>query len=132
MNRLLVPAAALLLAACATPPPNIDKAAVEDFIMVANLEAADKIRTDTHDRFKHLNHWYVVYKARHDSYLIQFARRCAELDTNRITADRRWDETIRPGQDTLRGCRIEKAYLITDEQAEELRRLSDAPGRGNK
>ena len=131
MRGALLIIGAALFAACASTP-NIDKEAVEDFILAANPEKVESIRTDSYDSFKHLNEWYVVYKARRGSYLLEFARRCFELNTNRITADKRWDENMRAGQDTLRGCRIEEIYAISEEQAEELKSLSDAPGRGNK
>lgn len=132
MKHTLLFAAMLALVACATARPQIDKEAVDDFVSVRGLEEVDKIRTDTAQGYYELNEYYVIYQTRRGDYLFQFARRCWELDERRVTPDQRWDgNTIRARFDTLRGCRIEKIYGLTETDAEELKQLGEAPGSQN-
>ena len=129
MRNSLALLAMLTLVACATARPQIDKEAVDDFVSVRGLEEVDKIRTDTAQGYYELNAYYVIYQTRRGDYLFQFARRCWELDERRVTPDKRWDDnTIRARFDTLRGCRIEKIYSLTEAEAEELKQLGEAPG----
>ena len=124
--------AAMVLAACATARPEIDKEAIDDFVSVRGLEEVDSIRTDTSDGYYELNNYYVIYQTRRGDYLFQFARRCWELDERRVTPDQRWDRnTIRARFETLRGCRINKIYGLTETDSEELKQLGDAPGSQN-
>lgn len=125
-------AVALVLGACATARPQIDKEAIEDFISVRSLEQVDRIRTDTSEGFYELNQYYVIYQTRRGDYLFEFARRCWELGERRVTPDERWDNNaIRARFDTLRGCRIANIYELTETDAEELKQLGEAPGRRN-
>lgn len=131
MKYTLLFAAAFVLAACATTPQEVDKEAVEDFIAVRNLPEVDKIRSDSTDGWYELNNYYVIYQTRRGDYLFQFARRCWELDEQRVTADKRWDaNTVRARFDTLRGCRIDKIFSLTETDADELKQLGSAPGDG--
>ena len=50
--------AAMILTACATARPKIDKEAVDDFVSVRGLEEVDKIRTDTSEGYYELNDYY--------------------------------------------------------------------------
>ena len=76
---------------------------------------------------------FVIYEARNDNYLIEFRRRCRELqDNTTVVADRRYDHNrLRVNEDTLRGCRIGKIYPLTKGQAAELQALGEGPGEGN-
>jgi hypothetical protein len=54
------------------------------------------------------------------------------FDNTRITADRRYDQYImRAGVDTLRGCRIDKMYPLTEAQVQEIEMLVRSAGSGN-
>ena len=129
MKNTLLFVAMLTLVACVTARPKIDKEAVDDFVSVRGLEEVDRIRTDTSEGYYELNEYYVIYQARRSDYLFRFARRCWELDERRVTPDERWDaNTIRARFDTLRGCRIDKIYGLTETDAEELKQLGEAPG----
>ena len=109
----------------------VEKEAVEDFIAVRKLPEVDKIRSDSTDGWYELNNYYVIYQTRRGDYLFQFARRCWELDEQRVTADKRWDaNTVRARFDTLRGCRIDKIFSLTETDADELKQLGSAPGNG--
>lgn len=130
-NALLL-VAALAVMGCATARPEIDKEAVDDFVSVRGLEELDKIRTDQSAGFYELSEYDVIYQARREEYLFRFARRCWELNERRVTPDERRDgNTIRARFDTLRGCRIDKIYALTETEAEELRQLGEAPGSRN-
>ena len=65
--------------------------------------------------------------------LLEFTRNCRELtDNTRVTPDRRYDHNvIRRGIDTLRGCRIDKMYPLSEAQAQEIGALVQATDSGN-
>ena len=91
-----------------------------------------EIRTDTSNSWEELNNYYLIYKARRAEYLVEFTRKCWELDDQRIIADKRWDaRTIRARFDTIRGCRIGKIYALTEGESLELRELGETPGSRN-
>ena len=129
MKQIALVIALVAMSACATTQPEVDKASVEDFIAVRELPQLDRIRTDSTDGWYELNNYYVIYQTRRGDYLFQFSRRCWELDDQRVTPDKRWDaKTIRARFDTLRGCRIDNIYGLTETDSEELKRLGESPG----
>ena len=75
----------------------------------------------------------MLYKGRDGRYLLEFSRKCHELtDNTRITPDRRYDHNVmRRGIDTLRGCRIDKMYPLTEAQALEIEALVKTADGGN-
>ena len=128
-----------LLAGCAgqdetDDPSTQDTAqAVRDFIELRELEEVDAMRSGMHDGWTQIDDTFILFRARKDTYLVEFARRCYELrDNTRITADQRWDaNTIRARFDTIRGCRIAKIYALTEAEVAELRNIGEAPGSRN-
>jgi hypothetical protein len=129
MRLTLLIAALVVIAGCAATKPEVDKASVEDFIAVRELPEVDSIRTDSTDGWYELNNYYVIYQTRRGEFLFQFARRCWELDEQRVTPDQRWDaNTVRARFDTLRGCRIDKIFGLTETDVTELKQLGDSPG----
>lgn len=130
MKQTTVVATILLLGACAATQPVVDREAVEDFVAVRKPQEVDSIRIDaTNDSWYELNPYYVIYETRHGSYLFLFTRRCWELDEQRVVADRRWDaNTLRARFDTLRGCRIERMFEVSETDVTELKDLGAAPG----
>ena len=129
----LVASMALLAACIGTPetPPELE--AVRDYVEVGELEQADRIRTHGSDGWSPLPDHYALYKSRDGWYLLEFTRICRELtDNTRITPDHRYDHNvIRRGIDTLRGCRIDSMYPLTEAQKQELEALVDAYAGGN-
>ena len=126
---------ALGLAACSGTPvePPADVLATQDYIAVAGLVEVDKIRTYTDSGYETLgNKRYIIYKTRRQEYLVEFIRDCWEIiDNTRVTPDIRKDAYyLRPGMDTIRGCRIGRAVEINEGQAEEIRNLGEAPSGG--
>jgi len=131
--------AAALLAACAAQDEQKAKStqdavqAVRDFIAVRDLEGVDKMRTSTSDSWDAIEDRFLIYKGRRATYLVEFSRRCHELEDNtRVVPDKRWDlRNIRPRFDTIRGCRIHEIYGLTAAEAAELENLGEAPGSRN-
>ena len=117
----------LLLAACATTeePSQYDQA-IDDYVAVGQLEPVKSIRTQDRDSYTRLTDHYVTYETRDGEYLFYFGRPCRELrDMSRVTPDQRRDSRIRTGFDTLRGCRIDGIYAMTEAQAEEIGNMGD-------
>jgi hypothetical protein len=131
--------AAFLLTACAgqdtVKQQAIDEAvqAVRDFIAVRGLEETAKMPSASSDSWESIENYFLIYESRRDTFLVEFSRRCYELDDNmRIVPDERREAgIIRSRFDTIRGCRIHRLYALTADEAEELRNLGEAPGERN-
>ena len=131
--------AAFLLTACASQDPErqqaVDEAvqAVRDFIEVRGLGEVAKMPSASRDSWESIENYFLIYEGRRDTFLVEFNRRCYELDDNtRIVADERREAGIvRSRFDTIRGCRIHRLYALTEDEAEELRNLGEAPGERN-
>jgi len=130
---------ATLLTACASQdeteqPSTPDMMqAVRDFIEVRDLQEVNRLSTSANDNWDALNNQFVLYEGRRETHLIEFNRRCWELDDNtRIVADKRSDLSyIRARFDTLRGCRIHRIYALRDGEAAELESIGEAVGSRN-
>ena len=139
MRKAVLIFATTLLAACAGQDTErqqaVDEAvqAVQDFIAVRGLEEVAKMPSANSDSWDSIENHFVIYKGRRDTFLLEFSRRCYELDDDaRIVADERREAgTVRARFDTLRGCRIHRIYALTADEAEELRNLGEAPGERN-
>jgi hypothetical protein len=134
MKTIYLVASLALLAACAgTPEVPSDVQAVRDYVDVGELEQTDRIRTHGSDKWSPLTDYYALYKSRDGRYLLEFNRICRELtDNTRITPDRRYDHNVmRRGIDTLRGCRIDRMYPLTEAQALEIEALVKTTDGGN-
>ena len=115
-----------VIGACAgTPEIPADTQAVRDYIEVGELAQVDRIRTHGSDAWVPVTNHFAMYKGRDGRFLLEFTRVCREMfDNTSITADRRYDHNVmRRGIDTLRGCRIDRMYPLTDAQAEEIKAL---------
>lgn len=131
--------ATAVLAACAgqdsKEPTEADKAvqAVRDLIEVRGLQEVDRIKTSGRDSWNSIENWFLIYETRRDTYLVEFNRRCYELDDDtRIVMDERWDSSaVRARFDTIRGCRIGRIYLLNEEDVAELENIGEAPGERN-
>jgi hypothetical protein len=123
-----------LLAACAgTPETPPDVQAVRDYVEVGELGQVDQIRTHGNDAWTPLARYFALYKGHDGQFLLEFTRVCREMyDNTSITADRRYDRNVmRRGVDTLRGCRIDKMYPLTEAQVLEIEALVETAGSGN-
>ena len=134
MRPIYLPALVVLLAACTgTPeiPPDLE--AVRDYVEVGELEQTDRIRTHGSDSWSPLTDYYALYGSRDGWYQLEFARICSELtDYTRITPDHRYDHNVlRSRFDTLRGCRIDSIYPLTEAQKQELEALVKSYGGRN-
>jgi hypothetical protein len=113
---------------CASQSGPAERNAVADFIVVSELQALDVVRFRDQFNHKRLDDYHVLLSARDDRYLVQFRRRCHELDEYWITPDVRYDRNLlRAGIDTIRGCRIDQMFAVDESQAQELESLGKAP-----
>jgi len=129
----LVAALSLIAACSSTPEAAPDTQTIRDYVEVGELEGVQHIRVYSNDGWAPLTDKYVIYTTRASDYLIEFIRRCRELQDNSvIVGDHRYDPNrLRVNEDTLRGCRIGKIYPLTEGQANELRSLGKMLGGGN-
>lgn len=127
------------LAACAAQDTTSREAeegavqAVRDLIEVRGLQEVDRMPSSSRDGWTSIENHYLIYKGRRQSFLVEFSRRCYELDDDRrIIADERWDSShIRARFDTIRGCRIHKLYSLSAEDVAELQNIGESPGSRN-
>ncbi len=133
--RTAILAVSLTLAAACAGTPEIppETQAIRDYIEVGELQEVDRIRTHGSDEWTPVTMHFAMYKGRDGHFLLAFTRLCREMvDNTSITPDRRYDHNVmRRGIDTLRGCRIDKMYPLTEAQAQEIEVLANAAGGGN-
>ena len=140
----------IALTACASGPEEIpaDVLAIQDYIAVAELTEVDKMKNNRDSGIEKLgNKRYIFLKARRQTYLVEFSRDCWELydDAALLNSSmatgmggplpRTWDQRndanyLRPRMDTIRGCRIGRAFEVNEGQVDEIRNLGDAPTGG--
>ena len=130
MKRKMVTLIIALLAGCAAQTgPTVDDA-IADFVLAAELDEVDIIRTWDQYGTSDLTERYIILRTRKDVYLVRFDRRCPKLNELKVTPDIRYDKNaLRPRVDTIRGCRIKEVFAIDEASAEELKTLSIAPVR---
>ena len=106
--------------------------AVRDFIAVRELAEAREIRTSNNDHWEDIDQNFIIYEARREVYLVEFMRRCHELNEYPVVADeRKSGNVIRARFDTLRGCNIAKIFPLTEGEVEELLAIGESPGSRN-
>lgn len=124
--------APLVLTACAATDQQERISAVEDLIVVSELEETNAIRTRDQLNQDVINDRYVIVSTRNERelYLIEYYVACREDPvTGRVMADVRRDKNaIYAGSDTFRGCQIKAIYPIDKDLAEELKNVGEAPG----
>jgi len=140
MKQPVMAIALIALCACAAQDApqkvtgeDVQNQAIMDFVNVREIAEVDKIRSRERDGWDELTMTYIIYKARRDRYLVEFARPCYELrDNTEITPDYRSDSNaIRARFDTLRGCRIARIFALNQDEADELKNIGEAPGKRN-
>ncbi len=121
----------IFLTACATTGQEEQVSATKDFIEVNELEETDAIRAFYERIEQHvLNDRFVIVSTRKEQYLLEYSYPCRDDPfTQRPKPDIRRDSSaIYAGSDTFRGCKIKALYVITEDQAEELKNIGEAPG----
>jgi len=139
LKKAAAMAAAFFLAACASQEEQAEEStqdmnqAVRDFIELRELEELDRLKSGTNDSWQQLDDRFIIYNGRRETYLVEFSRRCYELnDDTRITPDKRWDSnTVRARFDTIRGCLIARIYGLDEAEVAELENIGEAPGSRN-
>jgi len=122
---------ALALTACASQEQTegMDVAqGIRDYIEVRQLPQQDKIRTGSSDSWHELDGSYIIYETRRETFLVEFVRKCYELNETPVVADVRRDaSTIRARFDTIRGCLIGRMFALTENDVAELEAISESP-----
>ena len=126
MKWLTILGVPMVLGACASEPlygvPTNER--VDDYVRTSQLTEVDSIRKGNHDTWQYVNDRYVIYASNKD-YLVAFRDNCADLtDNSWVPADYIHDHrNLRAGEDTIRGCIVQKIYPIVRDQRDELRHL---------
>jgi hypothetical protein len=135
MNKNIALFAIVLLSACAAQdraPTQDTEQAVRDFIDVRELAEADQMRSSNRDSWHKIDQNFIIYEASKETYLLEFVRRCYELDQYPVVPDeRKSGNLIRARFDTVRGCRIAKLFPLTEADAAELKAIGESPGSRN-
>ena len=132
MNRYPFVLVMLFLGACATNEED-DRItdAIDDFIVVSEVEEVPMIRSYQQFDQRVLNDWYVIVYTKREYYLLAYSQRCHVIYNIPRRPDRRADpHAIYADTDTFRGCHIKSLYSITEAQAAELAEIGRAPGEG--
>jgi hypothetical protein len=129
LNSLLLAAlTAASLQGCAAEQVADENVAIDDFIVVTELEPIQVARFREQYNYKQLTEHFIVLMTRDDYYLVEFKRRCRELNMLPIEPDVRHERNkLRAGVDTIRGCYIGRMFPIDRSQAEELVNIGKAP-----
>lgn len=125
---------ATALTACAAQEDAVTQdieQAVRDFIAVRELAETDKIRTANTDSWDEIDQNFLIYKKRNETFLVEFARRCYELNQYPVVPDERRGNEIRARFDTIRGCRVNKVFPLTEGELAELEAIGESPGSRN-
>lgn len=128
--------AVISLTACAgqeSREVNEEEQAVRDFIEVRELAEVNQIRVRDSAGWDKITGKFIIYNTRRESFLFVFARNCHELDdyTNIVADVRHSPNVINARFDTLRGCRIDKIYALTEAEVAELQQIGEGPGSRN-
>ena len=133
-NRAAI-AILVALTACAAQEEAITQdieQAVRDFIAVRELPEAKEMRTSNNDHWEEIDENFVIYTTRREVYLVEFMRRCRELNEFPVVADERsGGNAVRARFDTLRGCHIAKLFPLTEAEVAELSAIGESPGSRN-
>ena len=90
------------------------------------------IRTANNDHWEEIDENFIIYTARRSAFLIEFMRRCHELNEHPVVADKRDSgNVVRARFDTLRGCHIARIFPLTEDEVAELSAIGESPGSRN-
>ena len=135
MKNKTVIALLVMLTACAAQEEATTQdteQAVRDFIAVRQLEEAKEMRTSNNDHWEEIDENFVIYTTRREVFLLEFTRRCYELNQYPVVADeRKSGNVVRARFDTLRGCHIAKLFPLTEGEVAELSAIGESPGSRN-
>ena len=133
--RVLIVATALTLTGCATGMVPTEVRAVQDFVVLTELNRVDRIRLYRQPVFTYVNDYFVTASIADRHYLIEFNGRCRALKAKGLsvsTIDYRQDASYLKVPDTIRGCNIEKIFEATVEQLLEIKELSKSEADGGR
>ena len=125
----------VVLSACAAQEEAITQdteQAVRDFIAVRQLAEAKEMRTSNSDHWEEIDENFIIYETRRETFLVEFTRRCRELNEYPVVADeRKGGNVVRARFDTIRGCHIARLFPLTEGEVAELAAIGESPGSRN-
>jgi hypothetical protein len=130
MRLIAITAAAAVMLGCATIDAPQQKKAVNDFVVLSEMQEIDRIRGYQDLRFSIINEYFVVAVDDERHFLLEFDAGCRALRTgtfNSLMMDHRQNFKILHRRDTIRGCPIAGMYIATAEQLNELKALVHGP-----
>ena len=135
MKNKAVIAIFVMLTACAAQEEATTQdteQAVRDFITVRQLQEAREMRTSNNDSWEEIDENFVIYTTRREVFLLEFTRRCYELNQHPVVADeRKSGNVVHARFDTFRGCQIAKLFPLTEGEVAELSAIGESPGSRN-
>ena len=128
--------AATAMGACASEPTEpaqviLDQdQVVRDYIEVRDLEEVDRIRGAERRSWEKLTPSYIIYKPRRGKFLVEFDRPCFEIwnSTFMSADDPMLHSVLRAKYDRIRGCRIGRIFVLTEDDILELEQLGVGAG----
>ena len=128
MKKLALLIVLTLFAACASDAEEKEKSpkeqmneAIDDFVKVSELEPVSRIRASGEIHHEVITEDYVYVRDRRNTWLVEFANTCYDIEGPRVRPDVRQDsKMLRAKFDTIRGCRIAAIYPVTDGMVEEI------------
>lgn len=106
--------------------------AIRDFIAVREMQEVKEMRTSNDDHWEEIDQKFVIYKTRREAFLVEFTRRCYELNEYPVVPDQRQSGNVVSARfDTLRGCHIAKLFPLTEGEVAELSAIGESPGSRN-
>ena len=137
-NRVVI-IAAFAMGACASestePPPVLldEDQVMRDFIEVRGLEEVNRIRGADRRSYQKVTPSYIIFKPTRGEFLVEFDRPCYEIWTNRyLSADDTFlHSTLRAKYDRMRGCRIDRIFVLADSDLRDLEQLGVGAGTQN-
>ena len=127
--------AVFMLAACAAQEQSEGdgmEQAIRDYIEVRKPPELDSMRSSGRDRWTELDPKFIIYTGPHEAFLVEFSNNCYALQEHPVVADvRREPNKIRARFDTIRGCRIDRIFALTEHDVAELSALGTPVDGGN-
>jgi len=126
---------AIVAAACASSEPKKTSDPIGDFIRVSQLESVNTVRTEGNYSFLRVNDSYVILRTHRGHYIGQLNNRCPALmrrsqvdESGNLLLRSNTDIRVNPrifyaGQDTIRGCVIDKLYELDEDVVDELKSI---------
>ena len=131
IRNWVIVVSATAMGACASEPTESvpvvldEDQVVRDFIEVRGLEEVGRMRGTERRSWERVTPSYIIYKARRGEFLVEFGRPCYEIWNNTYISadDTLLHSVLRAQYDRIRGCRIGRIFVLTEDELVDLRQL---------